>query len=84
MVCLFYRLPPEVRGQIFRPLCIDWNGEIPNLIKALRPDGKLYHEALEIFVKNNVYVLHYGNRWTFGDMTKSAVLRLIKIKIDVE
>jgi hypothetical protein len=84
MDCFFYRVPPEVRDQIFRPICIEWAGKMPNLIKALRPDKKLYHEALDIFLKNNTYILHYGNRWTFGDMTKSAVQRFTKIKIVVE
>ncbi|TVY89155.1 hypothetical protein LAWI1_G005798 [Lachnellula willkommii] len=70
--------------QIFRPLCIEWNGKTPDLIKALRPDKKLYQEALYIFYRNNRFVLHKGNGWTFGDMTKKAVLTFTKITIVVE
>jgi hypothetical protein len=80
----FHRLPPEIRDQVFRPFCSKWNGRIPNLIKALRPDEKLYHEILDIFYKNNIFVLHRGNGWTFGDMMKKAVLTFTNMKIIVE
>ncbi|KAE9381214.1 hypothetical protein N431DRAFT_551368 [Stipitochalara longipes BDJ] len=79
-----YKLPPELRQEIFRPMLIPWNGKTPNLIKALRADQKLYHEALEVFYKQNLFKLHRANGWSFGDMTKEAVLSIEKIKIYVE
>lgn len=80
----FRRFPPEIREQIFRPLCVQWNGRTPHLIKALRPDRELYQEALYIFYRNNRFRLHKWNGWTFGDMTKKAVLTFTKITIVVE
>jgi hypothetical protein len=78
-----HNLPPEVRELIFRPLCVCWNGKIPPLIKALRSDKRLYGEALDIFFKNNTFVFHAGNGWSFGDMTSEAVLSIQKVKIIV-
>jgi hypothetical protein len=56
----------------------------PNLIKALRPDKRLYNETLGIFYKNNIFTFHRGNGWSWGDMTKQAVLRFEKVKIFIE
>lgn len=77
-------LPTEVRLIIFHELCTNWNGRVPNIIKALRPDSELYHEALEELYCHNVFVAHKGNGWSFGDMTKNAVLSIRKAKILVE
>ena len=82
--CTLYKLPPELWGGIFTPLYLDWNGKTPNLIKALRPEKKIYVEALEIFYKHNVFKLHSGNGWSFGDMTKGAVLSVARVRICVE
>jgi len=79
-----YKLPPELRYQIFKPLLIHWNGNMSNLIEALRPEEKLYHEALEIFYKENIFVFHRENGWSFRDMTKRAVLTIEKARIEIE
>jgi hypothetical protein len=42
---MFVDLPLELYEAIFTPLCVDWKGKTPNIIKALRPNKKLYHEA---------------------------------------
>lgn len=83
MACAFDRLPPELRDQIFRPLCVGWDGKVPNLIKALRPNTKLYYEALDIFYRSNTFTLHRENDWSFGDMSKKAVLTFTKITVKV-
>jgi hypothetical protein len=84
MPCLLHTLPPELREAIFKPLLVDWDGKTPNLVKALRPDKQLYNEALAIFYKFNVFIFHKGNGWSFGDMTKEAVLSLGRVRICVE
>ena len=65
-------------------MCMGWNGKTPNLIKALRPDRKLYTEALRVFYNHNVFIFHRRNGWSFSDMTKEAVLSFEKVKIVVE
>jgi hypothetical protein len=82
--CRLHTLPPELRQEIFKPLLINWNGKTPNLIKALRPDEKLYNEAWALFCAFNVFTFHTKNGWGFGDMGKAAVLRLDKVKICIE
>jgi hypothetical protein len=84
MTSTLHRLPVELWEEIFKPLCADWNGKTPNLIKALRPDKKLYNEALRVFYKYNMFIFHRRNGWSFGDMTKEAVLSLEKVKIIIQ
>jgi len=61
----------------------DWEGKIPNIIKALRPERKLYGEALFYFTKRQTFRVHKGNLWSFLDMEKSAITTIIKLKIDL-
>jgi hypothetical protein len=84
MPCLLHTLPPELREVIIKPLLVDWTGKTPNLIKAFRPNKQLYNEALAIFYKFNIFTFHKGNFWSFGDMTKEAVLSLERVRICVE
>src|SRR6266536_2785833 len=79
----FYNVPAEIRELIFRPLCSDWNGQTPNIIKALRQDSTLYNEALHVFFKENAFVFHRGNGWSVGDMMPNGVLSIERIKIIV-
>jgi hypothetical protein len=81
MANLLHTLPPELREAIFKPVLVDWNGQTPDLIKALRPDRKLYNEALALFYRHNIFTFHKGNGWSFGDMAKEAVLSLDTIRI---
>jgi len=81
MINFLHVLPPELREAIFKPLLVDWNGKTPNLIKALRPDRKLYNEALGVFYRHNIFTFHEGNGWSFGDMAKEAVLSLDRVRI---
>jgi hypothetical protein len=52
--------------------CVDWEGHTPNIIKALRPEKRLYREALKIFYRLNPYVFGKENDWGFGDMKKGC------------
>ncbi|KAH9215426.1 hypothetical protein DL95DRAFT_138312 [Leptodontidium sp. 2 PMI_412] len=79
-----HSIPPELRLIILKPLCTTWDGQVPNVIKALRGDWRLYHEALEEFYRSSVYVFHKGNGWSFGDMTKDAVKSVRRARIVVE
>jgi hypothetical protein len=81
MINFLHILPPELREAIFKPLLVDRNGKTPNLIKALRPDRKLYKEALGVFYRHNIFTFHEGNGWSFGDMAKEAVLSLDRVRI---
>jgi hypothetical protein len=78
---MFVDLPLELYEAIFMHLCADWKGRTPNIIKALRPNKKLYLEALRIFYRHNTYVFHRENNWSFGDMTKDAVATIEKVRI---
>ncbi|KAE8448354.1 hypothetical protein EG329_009598 [Mollisiaceae sp. DMI_Dod_QoI] len=77
-------LPPEIRLQVWEYLCLDWNGKIPNVIKALRPDETLYKEALALFYRKNIYTFHSKNNWSFGDMTPGAVKTITKAVIHIQ
>jgi len=84
MACPLHKLPPELRAEIFKPMLINWNGKTPALIKALRFDKKLYNEALDIVYKQNTFTFHRKNDWSFGDMTKEAVLSIERVKVVIE
>lgn len=77
-------LPPDLRLMIFKSLVKNWDGRVPNVIKALRGDWEVYHEVLEEFYRDNVFVIHQGNGWSFGDMTKEAVKRIRRARVVVE
>ncbi|PVH85774.1 hypothetical protein DL98DRAFT_650724 [Cadophora sp. DSE1049] len=81
---LLHQLPPDLRLVIFQPLCTNWDGKVPNIIKALRGDWKLYHEALEEFYRSNTFVFHSGNAWSFADMKSEAVESIRRARIVVE
>ena len=80
---LLNRLPPDLRLVIFKQLCANWVGKVPNIIKALRGDWTLYHEALEEFYKINTFVFHRGNEWSFGDMKSGAAESIRRARIVV-
>src|ERR1700709_2617764 len=62
----FFRLrdlPIEIRILIFR-LCVATpdNNQTPALIKALRGDPQLYHEALEVYYAINTFTMSFHER----------------------
>ena len=79
-----HNLPSELRIKIFALLCVNWEGRVPNVIKALRGDLVLYHEALEELYRSNVYVFSKKNGWSSGDMTKEAVKSITRARIVIE
>ncbi len=83
---LHKHLPAEIRLKIFELVCCNpWNGKMPNIIQALRPDPVLYFEALEVFVEDHkCFVFHKANEFSFRDMSKKAVQCIRNVKIVVE
>ena len=82
--CVLHKLAPELREKVFALLLEeDWEGKIPNIITALRPERKLYGEALFYFTKRQTFRVHKGNLWGLLDMEKSAITTIIKLKIDL-
>lgn len=80
------KIPVELRLEIWYPLVAGTfasKGKIPAIIKALRAEPTLYHEALEVFYKHNAYVLHWKNDWSFLDMGQTAILRITKLEIRI-
>jgi uncharacterized protein YjbI with pentapeptide repeats len=76
------KLPPEVREMIFRH-CVDFtDGKIPPLIIALRADQKLYHEALKVFFKLNVFTLNKRTAKLCGGMGENALRNICQLKIE--
>lgn len=57
---------------------------MPNVIKALRPDETLYHEALSVFYRENTYTFHSLNNWSFGDMAPRAVHTITRAEIHIK
>jgi hypothetical protein len=61
---LLRKFPPEIRDLIFTPCLLFSHKDdpAPTLLAALRPDGKLYEEALDIFYKMNEFFfdIHHG------------------------
>jgi hypothetical protein len=83
--CILYRCPPEAREVVLKPLCNEWNGKMPGIIKALRQDKPLYEEVMGVFLKvNHTFVLYKKNDWDFGDVKKNVILGIKKIKIIIE
>jgi hypothetical protein len=56
--------------------------QVPDLIKALRLDARLYQEALALFRKFNTFILSERNDLTLGEMSKEAILPIEKVKIE--
>lgn len=66
--------PPEIREMIFHfSNCLIWTGKTPAILVALRGDPDLYHEALELFYRRNVFRLRNRNAWQTADMSLSAL-----------
>lgn len=57
---------------------------MPNIIKVLRGDAVLYHEALSIFYENSAFIFRTENVWSFGDMTNEAVRTITRAEIIIE
>jgi hypothetical protein len=88
MACHLRRLAAETRLQIFGSLpslvSEPWDGKMPAIIKALRADSELQQEAMSVFAKHQVYVLHVGNSWSFQDMLSTAMLTIKNVRIVIE
>jgi hypothetical protein len=52
--CTLYILPAEVRDNIFHRT-LPWAGKTPPMLIALRQEPMLYHEALGVFRKENIF-----------------------------
>lgn len=60
----FQGLSSEIREIIFELVFAgQWHGKTPALIIALRPDLKLYYEALGLFERGNTFRLSRHNDW---------------------
>lgn len=80
----FKTLPPEIREKIFGP-CLDvWIGETPELLKALRPEPILYNQALDLFYRQNTFVLGKRNAWSMEGMSEETIKSLEKIELLLE
>jgi hypothetical protein len=69
---------------IFLPNLVEWNGKSCAFIVALRGDKDLYNQVLELFYKNNTYVLHAPNEWSFANRENEAIETVRKLKIKVK
>jgi hypothetical protein len=75
--------PVEIRQMIFR-LCLDYEGETPNLLKALRHDSGLHMEAVLIYNKINAKLtLNLANNWSVAgaEQSKLKCVRILQIDI---
>lgn len=85
MSSILNKLPVENRLKVWYPLVeAQFDGEIPNIIKALHGEDVLYKEILGIFCATNTYPLRLENGLGFMDMSLSAIHTILKVKIVVE
>jgi hypothetical protein len=52
--CTLYKLPFEIRDNIFQ-LTLEWTGQTPRMMVALRQEPVLYDHALKVFRQINIY-----------------------------
>jgi len=75
--------PAEIRDMIYDfSNVLSWTGKTPALIVALRGDQGLYREVLELFYRNNTFILHRANEWKTGDMSIAALKTIRALKVD--
>jgi len=69
--CTLYKLPFEIRDHIFQ-FTLEWTGQTPRMLVALRQEPALYDQALKVFRQNNVY--------EFSGLEKSSKMSLNTIQ----
>lgn len=75
-----YMIPWELRQMIFK-LCLEYNGESPSLLEALRPESSLHDEAVKIYNKiNTKIILNKSNDWS-TDAIAEETLKCGKILV---
>ena len=79
-------LPAELREEIWKYCDLEWQGQMPALIIALRARGleDWYQQALEIFNKRSFFYLHTWNKYSIKGMSKHAVSMIRKIDLSIE
>jgi hypothetical protein len=75
--------PAEIREMVYGLACV-FDGKMPSLIKALRPDKVLYQEAIYWFYKNSTYKLGCASGWGFADMSGEMIGTIQKLQINLE
>jgi hypothetical protein len=82
--CSLDILPIELRSYIFK-LALDdeWEGKVPNFIKALRP-AALYKEVLKYYYKTHAFELKQGNSWSFSGFSEPGLKTISKMKINLK
>lgn len=80
MPCTLRVIPSEIRLTIFKPLgVLPLDEGMPALIIALRPDCRLYDEALAIFYTNKTCYLTHGNLMESDQIDFEAIHRIKKL-----
>jgi hypothetical protein len=77
-------LPLELRGEIFRNCDLEWSGEMPALIVALRPKYDWYMQALELFYKHSVFYMHTWNKYSLKGMSNHAISTIKSVDLAIE
>ncbi|RDL36715.1 uncharacterized protein BP5553_06067 [Venustampulla echinocandica] len=80
---VFDKLPVQVRNNIFGRCCLEWTGEMPAVIVAMRISPVAYGCLLDIFYGSNAFTLHAGNKWSLYGMSKYAVATIQTLEIIV-
>ncbi|CAG8960135.1 hypothetical protein HYFRA_00010614 [Hymenoscyphus fraxineus] len=80
---IFDKLSKDALGLILDYVGATWNGEMPNLIIALRPSIIAYNNILEHFIDTNKFVLCPGNHWSLGGMHPQVIGRIKHLELSV-
>lgn len=81
---LFRTFPAEIREKILTLLLQgDWVGQVPAIIKALRPDQELYREAIAIFCKSATLTISEDCIDNVSRMGSYALASVRKVHIEI-
>lgn len=78
---IFAKLPLELRIQCFSPL-LEWTGVMPPIILAMRGYKQEHDELVEIFHRDNVFVLKKENDWRVLPVASERFVQRIKIIVE--
>lgn len=79
--CMLYKLPPEIRDKILE-LTLDWTGETPVMLVALRQEPDLYFRAMKIFRQINIYEF-VRIEWR-NQLSRSTIEKIERLSIHKE
>jgi hypothetical protein len=82
--CYVASVPSELLETVFQYCELEWDGNTPALIVALRPNRRLYQEALRLFYKRSTYFVSKTNRQSTASIEVSVLQSIFKLDITMK